>query len=237
MYSAKTLRRIMREIMILEKSKDSLAKDGIYVYYDEGNIGKFTVLIVGTEDTPYEDGMYPFSIELPKLFPMEPPKVQIILPNDGRSRMNPNLYVDGKVCLSMINTWDGPRWLPTFTLEKVIVTIQAMVMNNTPLINEPGHETDSPDKLTAYNEAVLHQNYALAVIQMYELRNNENYKCFSDLIMNLVLENKDFYIKQLKSYVEKYSNRNEFDAYIYGFRPKNRYKQMLKYIETIGSSF
>jgi len=237
MYSAKTTRRIMREIMILEKAKDSLANDGIYVHYDEGNLGTFTVLIVGTEDTPYERGMYPFSIKLPAMFPMEPPKVKIILPNDGRSRMNPNLYVDGKVCLSMINTWDGPRWLPTFTLEKVIVTIQAMVMNDKPLINEPGHETDSQDKLTAYNEAVLHQNYALAVIQMYELRNNENYKCFSDLIMNLVLENKEFYVKQLKSYVEKYKNKKEFDARIYGFRPKNRYKQMLMYIETVGSSF
>ena len=27
--------------------------------------------------------------------------------------MNPNLYVNEKICLSMINTWSGPGWLPS----------------------------------------------------------------------------------------------------------------------------
>jgi hypothetical protein len=27
-------------------------------------------------------------------------------------RFNPNLYSDGKVCLSLLGTWSGPGWIP-----------------------------------------------------------------------------------------------------------------------------
>jgi ubiquitin-protein ligase len=27
-------------------------------------------------------------------------------------RLNPNLYHDGKVCLSLLGTWSGPGWVP-----------------------------------------------------------------------------------------------------------------------------
>ena len=55
-------------------------------------------------------------------------------------RFNPNLYTSGKVCLSMLNTWKGPGWVPTNTVSNILVAIQALVFNQEPLRNEPGFE-------------------------------------------------------------------------------------------------
>ena len=37
----------------------------------------------------------------------------------GTVRFNPNLYADGKVCLSLLGTYDGPRWTPGGSLYQV----------------------------------------------------------------------------------------------------------------------
>lgn len=47
----------------------------------------------------------------------------------GRARFNPNLYADGKVCLSLINTWhashESEKWNPDLTSTfQVLVSIQ-----------------------------------------------------------------------------------------------------------------
>ena len=44
-----------------------------------------------------------FEFNFPIEFPYEPPKVNY-LTTDGKTRMNPNLYEDGRVCLSILNT-------------------------------------------------------------------------------------------------------------------------------------
>ena len=231
-YTKKTLKRIMKEIKILENSREDLEKNGIHFFYDEDKLGTFYFLIVGVEGTPYEKGIYPFKMDIPFGFPFDPPSMKIILPNDGHSRMNPNLYTNGKVCLSMINTWSGPGWLPSFTLEKVMVVTQALVMNEFPLINEPGHEKDSSSKLNEYNECVLHQNYALAVIKMHQSRNDFCFKLFGEIINKLVLENKDFYIEKLEEYV-KVKTKKVFQEWTYHMKISNRYNSMLKYIKTL----
>lgn len=54
-------------------------------------------------------------------------------------RFNPNLYKNGKVCLSILGTWTGPAWSPALTLEKVFVSIQSL-LSEQPYTNEPGYE-------------------------------------------------------------------------------------------------
>ena len=64
-------------------------------------------LISGTEDTPYAHGLYLFDIVCPGSYPQNPPVVKIVTTGGGEVRFNPNLYSDGFVCLSVINTWEG----------------------------------------------------------------------------------------------------------------------------------
>ena len=80
-----------------------------------------------------------FDIEMPKDYPISPPKVKFINLN-GQVRFHPNLYKCGKVCLSILNTWHGPGWTSVQTLSSVLLSIQSL-MNEHPIQNEPGWET------------------------------------------------------------------------------------------------
>lgn len=72
--------------------------------------------------------------------------MMINLETNGRQRVrfNPNLYTDGKVCLSILNTWHGrpeEKWNPqTSSLLPVLVAIQSLILNAEPYFNEPGYE-------------------------------------------------------------------------------------------------
>ena len=49
-------------------------------------------------------------------YPNVPPIVQLVTTGHGTVRFNPNLYQDGKVCLSVLGTWHGDsseKWNPT----------------------------------------------------------------------------------------------------------------------------
>lgn len=68
-----------------------------------------------------------------------PPWCQVLLKTtgSGRVRFNPNLYNCGKVCLSLLGTWQGPGWDPIrSTLLQVLVSIQSLIMVDDPYFNE-----------------------------------------------------------------------------------------------------
>lgn len=46
----------------------------------------------------------------------------------------------GKVCLSLLGTWNGPSWTPASTLLQVLVSIQSLILVSEPFFNEPGYE-------------------------------------------------------------------------------------------------
>ena len=61
------------------------------------------------------------------------------------TRFNPNLYADGKVCLSLLGTWHGgdssEKWNATHSnLLQVVVSIQGLILIPEPIYNEPGYE-------------------------------------------------------------------------------------------------
>lgn len=47
----------------------------------------------------------------------------------------------GKVCLSLLGTWQGPAWKPhKSTMLQVLVSIQGMILVADPIKNEPGYD-------------------------------------------------------------------------------------------------
>jgi ubiquitin-protein ligase len=62
-------------------------------------------MMVGPSCTPYEDGLFFFEIQLPNDYPVTPPRVHFL--SFCSDRLNPNLYEDGKVCVSLLGTWTG----------------------------------------------------------------------------------------------------------------------------------
>lgn len=55
------------------------------------------MMITGPTDTPYWDALFIFDILLPGDFPSSPPRIHYH--SYSNERLNPNLYVDGKVIL------------------------------------------------------------------------------------------------------------------------------------------
>ena len=143
-------------------------KLGIFFHPFEDNICKWYAIISGTSDTPYEFCNFLFEITIPDgtkgkgTYPMVPPHVKFCT-TDGRTRLNPNLYVEGKVCLSILGTWNGPSWVPVYTMKTVLMTIQAAVLNEFPLRNEPGYEKSSLVELTRYNRLVEYKSIELTL--------------------------------------------------------------------------
>ncbi|GER47957.1 ubiquitin conjugating enzyme [Striga asiatica] len=129
-------RAIMREWKILQSS----LPDSIHVQTYETRIDLLRAVVIGPQGTPYHDGLFFFDISLPAHYPVGPPSVYY---RSHGYRLNPNLYANGKVCLSLINTWYGnsrERWTHGSTLLQLLVSIQGLVLNERPFFNEPGFE-------------------------------------------------------------------------------------------------
>lgn len=81
--------------------------------------------------------------------------------HSGGWRINPNLYEEGKVCLSLLNTWTGRGnevWDPvSSSILQVLVSLQGLVLNSKPYFNEAGYDkqigtAEGEKNSLAYNE-------------------------------------------------------------------------------------
>lgn len=163
-------KRLVSEVNILKTS----LPPNIFVRHGESRLDVMKCVIVGPEGTPYENGMFEFDIFCPPTFPKHPPEVCFKGTGGGAHGINPNLYADGKVCLSLLGTWSGEPWKPgESTLLQVLVSLQAMVLCEQPWYNEPGREdsySSSPAKSASehYNRRLRELTVRLAMIDWLE---------------------------------------------------------------------
>ena len=95
-----------------------------------------------------------FKLIFPSDYPFSPPKV-FFLTNDSICRYHPNLYKNGKCCLSILNTWEGEQWTSCQTILSILLTISSILQNN-PLILEPGIKLSHPD-VNRYNDIITYK--------------------------------------------------------------------------------
>lgn len=170
--SQEGLNRINKEIRALTKSLPCEPSGAVFIHIDSSNLSRMKAIISGTEDTPYEHGLYLFDIKLDSNYPSTPPKMTIKTTGNGLLRFNPNLYDSGYVCLSIINTWGGDpeeMWNPSYsTLMQVFLSIQALVMNNDVIQKEPGYEDYATNgaENRDYMTIVKYGNIMYAMIDM-----------------------------------------------------------------------
>lgn len=163
-------RRLNKDILDLQKNKDDMADMGIYLILDEENMTNMYALLIGDEGTPYEGGFYFFNITIPDKYPVQPPKVMFLSTATG-VRIHPNLYTEGKVCLSIINTWEGDGWAPSYKIRTMLMAIKTYVFVPFPLHNEPGYEKESEEEGSTteiYTRFVCYQNFRTCINNMLE---------------------------------------------------------------------
>ncbi|KAF2769439.1 UBC-like protein [Teratosphaeria nubilosa] len=129
------MKALLRDINILKTS----LPPGIFVRHCESRLDIMKVLIVGPKDTPYANALFEFDLACPADYPDKPPAMFFRTTGGGVHSINPNLYPQGTVCLSLLGTWSGEQWRPgQSTLLQILVSIQAMVFVDEPYCNEPG---------------------------------------------------------------------------------------------------
>jgi ubiquitin-protein ligase len=189
-------KRMMLDAKSFQKSKANNELVDIFCHFDESNMAKVKAMIIGPTETPYEDGFYFFDIEFPSTYPLQPPKVQYCT-LDGAVRFNPNLYANGKVCLSIINTWDGPKWVPCQNLSSVLLSIQSMILVKDPLKNEPCYyECTDRNILDPYNKAITFENHRVAILKMIQ-QTPPGFDVFLPIMEKHLVKNSEKILKRL----------------------------------------
>ena len=206
---------------------------GIHVHFNEENILEARAIIIGPEGTPFENGVLYFLIEFPLNYPFSPPSVKYY--STSRYRIHPNLYVGrshdnylGKVCLSIINTWAGPKWTSVMHIGSVLVSIQSLLCNN-PLHNEPGFEKENGYRNTLYNKIVQYDTFQnLILINCFNIP--EAYAYFEDKINNHLIKEKGNILTKLEKLKTSNPNKEKVSLNIYGLNMIIDYTRLEKQI-------
>lgn len=173
--SRKRMKRIGVEHATLADSLPLSASSSVFVRFPQSRFDTLRVAITGPEDTPYSGGVFLFDVFFPETYPFKPPLVWLKTTGNGTVRFNPNLYANGKVCLSLLGTWSGVQgegWDPKIsTLAQVLISIQSLILVENPYFNEPSYERqmhtpEGTSRSTGYDDNLKPHTVELAMVRM-----------------------------------------------------------------------
>jgi len=174
-------KRLIRDVQTM--MSEEMSSLGVYYSYEDINVKRGTALMFGPDDTPYADCPLFFTVSIPNDYPFTSPVV-LISSSDGQTRFHPNLYVNGKVCLSILGTYTGPSWASTLNIGSVFKSIVSLLDNN-PMTNEPGWENFTLEYALArdYSEWVEYRLLEMIVTEygQYRLGTNRTWALFKDV--------------------------------------------------------
>ena len=200
--------RLAQEFADLPRALPCESTNSIYVRIDKDNMDYMKVLIIGSEGTPYSNGAFQFDVFFDNLYPNGPPKVTLMTTGSGTTRFNPNLYANGKVCLSLLGTWRGhstENWDPKIsTLLQVLISIQSIIMSDLVYYNEPSCESEmgtsqGEAKNEAYSNIVRYANIKFAMIEQIKKPS----KGFEEVIKRHFYLKKDQILKEVREWIKR----------------------------------
>jgi ubiquitin-protein ligase len=198
-------KRIANDLKTMEKSTSRKIN---FDYIVGDTLDKITGIVFGTEDSCFDKHVFVFNICLNNNYPFNPPKFHFV--NLIQRRFHPNLYIDGKVCMTILNTWRDSKitgWMTAMNLESVLVSIQSMLDDN-PIAQEPGQ-----DKVPKTDERAT--NYQIAS-RYNSLLNTFMYckdQSFGEVVKEYVLAHVANYEKQIAMLK---SHHNKSYSYFHG---------------------
>ena len=84
---------------------------------------KWDALIIGTNDTEWEGGMFKLTMVFSDQYPNKPPEVKFI-----SDIFHPNVYVNGNICLDILMA----NWTPTYDVCSILISIQQLLAEPNP---------------------------------------------------------------------------------------------------------
>ncbi|KAI8045129.1 hypothetical protein M5D96_001308 [Drosophila gunungcola] len=153
-------RAVQREYRMLQASLPA----GVVVRAYEDRMDLMSVMMVGPQHTPYQNALFFFDFQMDRDYPKSPPVCHYI--SYCTERLNPNLYEEGKVCVSLLGTWSGRDtevWSEASTMLQVLVSIQGLILVDEPYYNEAGYEKQRGTQLGNENSRVYNE---MAIIKI-----------------------------------------------------------------------
>lgn len=223
------IKRILSDVK--EIIKNPLEDNGIYYFHNEDNIYNGKALIIGPNETPYQFGFYFFNLYFSHDYPYSPPKVSFCTQGEN-VRFNPNLYVNGKVCLSALNTWPGDPWTSVQTISSILLTISS-VLNNDPLTNEPYIKNSHPG-IENYNKIIEYANYKIAFLGIFTKKYLlKEFEIFTEIIKEKFRQNLFKVIERCEQLTKKDFNNQTINISLYNFSLNLNYDLLLNDLNNI----
>lgn len=115
-------RRLLKDFNEIQKINCT----GIFAQPLEEDLLTWTAIILGPDNTPFENGTFSLVLTFDEGYPQHPPEVTFI-----SEMFHPNIYPNGDLCLDILKS----RWSPSYDVQGVLLSIQS-------LLNDPN--TKSP---------------------------------------------------------------------------------------------
>ena len=191
------IKKLFKERSLIEE--DSLDELGIYIKFDDSNIQGVRVMIMGPTDTPYEGCFLFIHLVFGDNYPFAPPKATFM--NQYKNvRFHPNLYSEGKVCLSILGTWPGPGWTAMMNIKTIVTSIQSL-LSEYPIRQEPSYENIEATNPKCINYNIIVGWYVLELAILKVLQTPlPGFEDFNDIMIKKFIENHTKYSKQIDNY-------------------------------------
>ncbi|XP_063222017.1 baculoviral IAP repeat-containing protein 6 isoform X2 [Bacillus rossius redtenbacheri] len=181
------VKRLAQETVTLSTSLPLSYSSSVFVRCDTDRLDIMKVLITGPAETPYANGCFEFDVYFPPDYPNSPMLINLETTGHHTIRFNPNLYNDGKVCLSVLNTWHGrpeEKWnAQTSSFLQVLVSIQSLILVPEPYFNEPGYERSRGTPSGNQSSREYNSNICQATVKWAMLEQIRNpCPCFKEVI-------------------------------------------------------
>lgn len=224
---AMNVKRLIRDVKKI--ITNPLTQHGIYYKHDDTDVLKGYALIIGPQECVYDSGAYLFEFLYPTTYPFSPPVVKYRT-NNGYTRFNPNLYKNGKVCISLLNTWRGDQWSACQNISTILLNLVSL-LNNTPLLNEPGITENNID-FPKYNKIIQYENINFAILQFLKKDYfTGGFQDFYEIYKNYMKEN----YSRIKTKIENLQKEKKEEVYvqIYRMHCKINYSELLEKYKSV----
>lgn len=118
--SSKTQGTLMKR---LSRDLKECNENGIDIIYDVNDMTKWTCILLGSNESEYEGGIFKLEFNFPTTYPINSPDVKFIT-----QIFHPNISRCGSICVDILKD----KWSPVLSVYKILISIQSLLSEPNP---------------------------------------------------------------------------------------------------------